>query len=74
MSSNNTHLKPIPPVDHGTRASEESEVFSFQDEDPLSSLPSETLLNDNTTKERTVLQRKSMIKTSFINLFWILMW
>ena len=56
-----------------SRPSQDSEVFSLRDEDPLS-LPSETLLNDNTTKERSIQQKKSMMKTSAINLFWILMW
>lgn len=56
-----------------SRPSQDSEVFSLRDEDPLS-LPSETLLKDSTTKERSIQQKKSMIKTSAINLFWILMW
>ncbi|KAI8642828.1 hypothetical protein BD408DRAFT_173303 [Parasitella parasitica] len=55
------------------RPSQDSEVFSLRDEDPLS-LPSETLLNNQTTKERTIQQKKSIVKSSAINLFWILMW
>lgn len=68
------HLKP-PHVtfENGRRPSEESEVFSLRDEDPLS-LPSETLLNDSTTKERKVQHRKSVLRSSAINLFWISMW
>jgi hypothetical protein len=75
MSSPQQHLKPIHGMNEG-RTSEESEVFSLRDEDPLS-LPSETLLsNDNDTKEHSTIQqqRKSMFKSSAINLFWILMW
>jgi hypothetical protein len=63
-----TPLKP-----HENRLSEESEVYSLRDDDPLS-LPSETLLNDHTTKERVIQQKKSIVKSSAINLFWILMW
>ncbi|CEP13443.1 hypothetical protein [Parasitella parasitica] len=58
---------------HG-RPSQDSEVFSLRDEDPLSSLPSETLLNDSTTKERSIQQKKSIVKSSAISLFWVLMW
>lgn len=74
-------LKPIQHVNENSRTSEESEVFSLRDEDPLS-LPSETLLNDNhvtmatniTTKEHKIQQHKSIVKSSAINLFWILTW
>ncbi|KAL0146246.1 triose-phosphate transporter family-domain-containing protein [Mucor lusitanicus] len=45
-----------------SRPSQDSEVFSLRDEDPLS-LPSETLLNDHTTKERAVQQKKSIFAT-----------
>ncbi|KAI8061809.1 triose-phosphate transporter family-domain-containing protein [Gilbertella persicaria] len=55
-----------------SRVSEESQ-YSLQDDDPLS-LPSETLLNEPATKERQVQQRKSIVKTSAINLFWIFSW
>lgn len=71
MTSN--HLKPNHVTFENARPSEESEVFSLRDEDPLS-LPSETLLNDNSTKERAEQQRKSIVKSSAINIFWILMW
>lgn len=67
------HLKPPHVTFENGRPSEESEVFSLRDEDPLS-LPSETLLNDRTTKERKVQQRKSVLWSSAINLYWILMW
>jgi hypothetical protein len=62
------HLKP-----QESRLSEESEAYSLREDDPLS-LPSETLLNDHTTKERVIQQKKSIVKSSAINLFWILMW
>lgn len=58
---------------HPIRQSVDSEMYSLQDDDPLS-MASATLLNDSTTKERKVQQKKSMYKTSAINLFWILMW
>lgn len=64
-----THLK-LMPIATG-RASEESEVFSLRDEDPLS-LPSEALLDDHNNK--LTQQPKSIVKSSAINLFWILMW
>ncbi|KAI8365112.1 triose-phosphate transporter family-domain-containing protein [Blakeslea trispora] len=55
------------------RPSVESDGYSLQDEDPLS-LPSETLLNTSVNRERTIQQRKSIAKTSAINLFWIFSW
>lgn len=61
-----TQLK-LMPIANG-RASEESEVFSLREEDPMS-LPSEALLDDDTKA-----QPKSIVKSSAINLFWILMW
>ncbi|KAG2236630.1 hypothetical protein INT48_000185 [Thamnidium elegans] len=61
-----TQLK-LMPIANG-RASEESEVFSLREEDPMS-LPSEALLDDDTKT-----QPKSIVKSSAINLFWILMW
>ncbi|KAG2202188.1 hypothetical protein INT47_002107 [Mucor saturninus] len=56
------------PISDG-RASEDSEAFSLREEDPLS-LASEALLDDN----NTTVEPKSLVKTSAINLFWILMW
>lgn len=60
-------------ANHPIRQSIDSEAYSLQDDDPLS-MASATLLNDHTTKERQVQQKKSMVKTSAVNLFWILMW
>jgi hypothetical protein len=57
---------------HLVRPSEESEQYSLQDEDPLS-LPSANLIPHN-TKERSSEHKKTIMKSSAINLCWILMW
>ncbi|KAI8141339.1 triose-phosphate transporter family-domain-containing protein [Fennellomyces sp. T-0311] len=56
-----------------TRPSVESEAYLLQDEDPLAT-PSERLLPDDSTKSKLSPHSKALLKTSAINVLWILTW
>ena len=51
----------------------ESDVYTLQDDDPLS-LPSERLLPDQSNGKKLSQQNIALIKSSGINLVWILTW
>lgn len=56
-----------------SRPSRESDQFSLQEEDPLSS-HNEALLNTHQKDERSLIKSTSVYKNISVNLFWILAW
>ena len=56
-----------------TQSPVESDAYTLQDDDPLS-LPSERLLPDQSNRNKLTPQNIALIKSSAINLLWILTW